>query len=34
MLTISKEQCERMARDMFLHKLVAAFSRDIPSFAA
>jgi len=34
MLKISKEQCERMARDMFLNKLVAAFSREIPSFAA
>jgi hypothetical protein len=34
MLKISKEQSEQMARYIFLDKLVAAFSRDIPSFAA
>jgi hypothetical protein len=34
MLRITKEQSDWMARDMFIRKLIAAFSRDIPSFAA
>jgi hypothetical protein len=34
MLKITKEQSDRMTRDMFIRKLIAAFSRDIPSFAA
>ena len=32
--TISKKQSNQTARDIFLQRLVAAFSRDIPSFAA
>jgi len=32
--TISKKQSDQTARDIFLQRLVAAFSRDIPSFAA
>jgi hypothetical protein len=34
MLKITKEQSDRMTRNMFIRKLIAAFSRDIPSFAA